>query len=76
MRGLADGGDDYLTKPYDFGIFLARMEALLRRAGRFPDFVQKGPLRLDVVSRAGVSGWRRPVAHPQGFRAAADVHAE
>jgi DNA-binding response OmpR family regulator len=50
VRGLTDGGDDYLTKPYDFGVLLARVEALLRRAGRFPDAVQKGPLSLDVMS--------------------------
>jgi len=50
VRGLSEGGDDYLTKPYDFGVLLARLEALLRRAGRFPDTVQKGPLKLDVLS--------------------------
>lgn len=32
--GLRSGGDDYLSKPYDFNEFLARIEALLRRSGR------------------------------------------
>jgi len=50
IRGLNEGGDDYLTKPYDFGVLLARVEALLRRAGRFPDTVRKGPLQLDIMS--------------------------
>lgn len=50
VRGLSDGGDDYLTKPYDFAVLLARIEALLRRAGRLPDVITKGALRLDVVS--------------------------
>jgi len=50
VRGLSQGGDDYLAKPYDFGVLLARVEALLRRAGRFPESVQKGPLQLDVLS--------------------------
>lgn len=50
IRGLTEGGDDYLTKPYDFGVLLARIEALLRRAGRMPVVLQKGPLRLDVVA--------------------------
>lgn len=35
IQGLAAGGDDYLTKPYDFPILLARIEALLRRQTGF-----------------------------------------
>ncbi len=33
IMGLKLGADDYLTKPFDMQILLARMEALLRRAG-------------------------------------------
>lgn len=50
VLGLSEGGDDYLTKPYDFGVLLARVEALLRRAGRLPEVLQKGPLKLDVMA--------------------------
>lgn len=50
VRGLSDGGDDYLTKPYDFAVLLARVKALLRRAGRLPDVMTKGALKLDIVS--------------------------
>jgi len=50
VRGLAEGGDDYLTKPYDFPILLARIEALLRRAGRVPEVIVKGRLALDVTA--------------------------
>ncbi|MDP3177523.1 MAG: response regulator, partial [Spirochaetaceae bacterium] len=32
--GLREGADDYLAKPYDSGVLIARMEALLRRASR------------------------------------------
>ncbi len=34
VAGLRAGGDDYLTKPYDYDVLLARIEALLRRARR------------------------------------------
>jgi DNA-binding response OmpR family regulator len=50
VRGLTEGGDDYLTKPYDFNVLLARLEALLRRSGRITEVVQKGPLKLDVLA--------------------------
>lgn len=53
LHGLRSGGDDYLTKPYDFEILLARMEALLRRAKRVPERITKGCLTLDVA--AGVA---------------------
>ena len=32
ILGLRQGADDYLGKPFDMGVLLARMEALLRRA--------------------------------------------
>ncbi|MFZ2039212.1 MAG: response regulator, partial [Desulfobacterales bacterium] len=33
VRGLQSGGDDYLTKPFAFSELLARVQALIRRAG-------------------------------------------
>jgi DNA-binding response OmpR family regulator len=47
--GLTEGGDDYLTKPYDFDVLLARIVALLRRASTVPDMIEKGALKLDVL---------------------------
>ena len=57
IRGLSEGGDDYLAKPYDFGVLLARIEALLRRAGQFPKTLTKDSLQLDIISnRAFLDG--------------------
>ncbi|MDR1530609.1 MAG: response regulator transcription factor [Clostridiales bacterium] len=53
VRGLTEGGDDYLTKPYDFPVLLARVEALMRRAARVPEKIVKDRLTLDVA--AGVA---------------------
>jgi len=34
IGGLGIGGDDYVTKPFSLGELIARVQALLRRAGR------------------------------------------
>jgi two-component system, OmpR family, phosphate regulon response regulator PhoB len=36
VRGLNTGADDYITKPFSIDALLARMRALLRRAGAVP----------------------------------------
>ena len=36
VRGLNTGADDYITKPFNMDALLARMRALLRRAGAVP----------------------------------------
>ena len=50
VEGLRAGGDDYLPKPYDIGVLLARIQARLRAARRTKRFVSLGDLRLDTVS--------------------------
>jgi DNA-binding response OmpR family regulator len=52
--GLQQGADDYLAKPFDMGVLLARIEALLRRsrpAGRSTTAAVRdfGPFRLDEI---------------------------
>jgi DNA-binding response OmpR family regulator len=49
---LIAGGDDYLAKPYDNNILLARIESLLRRTESYvPKIMTKGPLTLDIITR-------------------------
>jgi two-component system, OmpR family, response regulator PhoP len=48
VNGLAAGADDYLVKPFHVQEFLARLEALMRRAtGQFKSEMEFGPLTLD-----------------------------
>jgi DNA-binding response OmpR family regulator len=58
IRGLDNGADDYLTKPFDFGELLARMRAVIRR-GRLPltpAILEVGDLRLDLRPRQAYRG--------------------
>lgn len=48
IAGLRAGGDDYLPKPYDIKVLLARVEARLRSARRKKRFLSHGGLRLDT----------------------------
>lgn len=56
IEGLRAGGDDYLPKPYDIGVLLARIEARLRAAQRERRIVTYGGLRMDTVIMKGY--WR------------------
>ncbi|MBD3646361.1 MAG: response regulator transcription factor [Pseudomonadales bacterium] len=49
VDGLASGADDYLVKPFHVQEFLARLDALIRRAsGNFKASMEFGPFRLDA----------------------------
>jgi DNA-binding response OmpR family regulator len=48
--GLDAGSDDYLAKPYNIKVLRARVDALLRRAGRMPDKIRKGRLSLNPTT--------------------------
>ncbi len=50
IRALREGGDDYMTKPYDLGVLLAHVEARLRAAGNRNRTIIYEDLKLDTVS--------------------------
>jgi two-component system, OmpR family, alkaline phosphatase synthesis response regulator PhoP len=64
VRGLRDGADDYVTKPFALRELLARVAALLRRSKPQAPPLAFGPVRLDPatrgVTRAGESVALRP----------------
>jgi two-component system OmpR family response regulator len=67
LAGFDAGGDDYLTKPFAFAELLARLQALLRRAGA-DGAVEAAGLRLDPVSHSVGSGDDAAQLTPTEFR--------
>ncbi len=48
ITGLDSGADDYLSKPFNMGEFLARVRAMLRRSEEFkPDILSFGDISLN-----------------------------
>ncbi len=51
ISGLDAGADDYLTKPFSFLEFLARVRTLLRRGSRSIDELNLDDLHMNIVER-------------------------
>jgi two-component system, OmpR family, response regulator len=53
VRGLDDGADDYLVKPFDLSELLARLRALIRRsAGQTTSHIELGDVIIDTRARS------------------------
>jgi two-component system OmpR family response regulator len=70
VRGLKDGCDDYLTKPFAFSELAARIEAVLRRSepGDSVREMHVADMKVDLIARS-VERAGRPIAlQPREFR--------
>src|SRR5881227_1885698 len=56
VKGLEQGADDYLIKPFAFVELLARVRALLRRGQPTPESLQVADLSLDCIRRKVTRG--------------------
>jgi len=58
VRGLDDGADDYVVKPFDLAELFARLRALIRRSvNKTSNIIEIGDVKIDTaarnISRAG-----------------------
>jgi two-component system, OmpR family, response regulator len=67
LSGFRVGGDDYMTKPFAFAELLARLEALIRRAGVERSLAVSG-LELDPAKHAASCGGSTVPLTPTEFR--------
>lgn len=74
LAGFGAGGDDYLTKPFHFAELVARLRALLRRAGAAQP-TRIGGVELDPLAHAMRVGDREASLTPTEFRLLAALSA-
>jgi len=69
VKGLQTGSDDYLTKPFVFSELLARVQALIRRAGGIsePTRLTVGDLSLNLLTREVIRGGKKIELQPLEF---------
>ena len=70
VRGLREGGDDYLTKPFALPELLARIEALMRRSNPVADarVLRIADLTLDLRTRRAERTGQPIILQPREFR--------
>ena len=62
LIALNIGGDDYITKPYELNVLLAKIKARLKRDGNkseTPSQLFAGEIRLDLVKMKAYSGGKK-----------------
>jgi len=69
VKGLQTGGDDYMTKPFAFSELLARVQALIRRAGGLsePTQLTLENLSMNLLTREVIREGRRIELQPIEF---------
>jgi DNA-binding response OmpR family regulator len=68
VKGLEAGADDYLTKPFDFRVLIARIGALARRAQpSIPPVLEHGDVMLDTAKRCAHRAGRPLTLRPKEF---------
>jgi DNA-binding response OmpR family regulator len=68
VDGLGKGADDYLAKPFDFPVLVARIGALFRRAQpAIPPLLRHDDLVVDTAHRSVTRGGQRLELRPKEF---------
>src|SRR5438105_1681427 len=74
LSGFSAGGDDYVTKPFDFEEVVARLHALMRRSGDLGELETRG-LCIDPTERTASQDGTRVELTPTELRLLATLAA-
>lgn len=73
VAGLDCGADDYLTKPFDYDVLLARLRALTRRTRTRSGGIEHAGIHLDLRSRQATADDRPIHLRPKEFALLAEL---
>lgn len=51
LHSFSQGADDYIVKPYTLSVLKAHVEAVLKRVGKYQQFLEAGELYLDLPAQ-------------------------
>lgn len=67
IRGLNEGADDYIIKPFEMGELIARMEAVLRRYNKVNETKKIGDIEINVSARTVTKSGKEVLLTPKEF---------
>lgn len=67
IKGLNRGADDYITKPFDIGELVARIEAVLRRYNKGNEIQKIEDVEVNIISRTVKKQGKEILLTPKEF---------
>lgn len=67
VRGLREGADDYIVKPFEVLELLVRIEKVLERAGKIRQILEVGQLAINLLERTVRRDGREILLKPMEF---------